>query len=441
VTVKQFVKRLQTWRQELIDEVLPHYRLGDEERGRLAFARWEDRFTGFLRENIPPHEIARFQALLYPGAYYALRGEGPLELFVRERGRPSLAFIDDLIEATTKGHLKLLNKKSSTQHPKAVKSGNSSHAPQETKEMSVRLFISHSSEDEEVTQALVSLLESAFHFDEKEIRCTSLAAYKLRPGSHTSTTLKHELRVAELVLCVLTPVSTESEWVRFELGAAWAMEGKWVVPLLVGLDFEDLPGPLRELHVIKGTDSADIHHLLEEIGRTLGWKSRPAAKVDKAVRELIRVAEEYEEDDFPLDEFDVADVYDLNIDDPAVLECIALLMANIGTIELVDGHTGRKSSRSVVKVFAEAFLDPPEECSLSYEAEISDSPFEPEDVESWEGDTPWEIDNATHYRLTAELGYKGGSVERVFEFTVEDEENGSRGKYIADGQVRWSSDE
>jgi hypothetical protein len=44
--------------------------------------------------------------------------------------------------------------------------------------MAIRVFISHSADDEALTQAFISLLEAAFHFEEREVRCTSLPGYK-----------------------------------------------------------------------------------------------------------------------------------------------------------------------------------------------------------------------------------------------------------------------
>jgi len=308
--------------------------------------------------------------------------------------------------------------------------------------MAIRVFISHSSDDEDLTQTLISLLEAAFNFEEREVRCTSLPGYKLRTGSHTSSQLKQELNEAELVVCILTPVSTESEWVRFELGAAWAMKDKWVVPLLAGLDYDELPGPLREVHAIKATDPDGIYQLLDEIGEKLQWPHRPASKVAGAVRDLVSTAEDYEQEDeddnSPFEDFNVAEVFDLDIDDDDALECIAILMANIYLVELVDGETGRDVDKEPLELFTEAFLNPDEGSNQSYNGEISEEPFEPPDDDSWEGGKPWEINNATHYRLTVQLEYSDAIIEHIFEFTVENNDDGSRRKYIEDYQVRWT---
>ncbi len=91
----------------------------------------------------------------------------------------------------------------------------------------------------------VRALEAYMVIPDHAIRCTSLPGYKLRSGSHTSTTLRAELNEAEIIIGVLTPESLESGWVMFELGAGWGAQ-KWVVPLIAGVDYDSIPGPLKE---------------------------------------------------------------------------------------------------------------------------------------------------------------------------------------------------
>ena len=111
--------------------------------------------------------------------------------------------------------------------------------------MPPKVFVSHSSNDTELVKALVDLLEKAFTLVEGDIRCTSLPGYGLESGAHTSTTLQQELRESQVVLGMLSQNGRYSEWVLFELGAAWGM-GKRVIPMLFDIDYKDLPGPLAE---------------------------------------------------------------------------------------------------------------------------------------------------------------------------------------------------
>jgi hypothetical protein len=216
------------------------------------------------------------------------------------------------------------------------------------------------------------------------------------------------------------------------------MPNKWVVPMLIGIDYEDVPDPLRELTVLRATESGSIYQLLDEIAEKLNWQTRSAARADEAVRNLVSMASEYDSNKFPLSGFDVEDFFNLEeykIDADA-LKCIALLMSNIDRIELVDGITGRRCTGSLLKAFRDAFLSCPVDCSII--TKKSTRPFEPDDPDSWQGATPWDIDNATHYRLTSKLSYSDGEETNIFDFTIANEKDGTKGRYIEQYQVRWT---
>jgi predicted nucleotide-binding protein len=112
---EDFIKRLQAWRQELTDDVINFYRNGFRERGDLAFTRWKERFTAFLK-TYNPNEAARFQGLTLNIARVIKQGEHSYDRFMREQGNRCLAFIDDLIDSVLKGHVTLLQVKFRTEN-------------------------------------------------------------------------------------------------------------------------------------------------------------------------------------------------------------------------------------------------------------------------------------------------------------------------------------
>jgi hypothetical protein len=58
--------------------------------------------------------------------------------------------------------------------------------------------------------------------------------------------MRQDLADSELVIGVITLDSLRSGYVLHELGAAWGLK-KWIVPLLgPGVDFSDVPDPLKE---------------------------------------------------------------------------------------------------------------------------------------------------------------------------------------------------
>jgi hypothetical protein len=104
VTGEEFAQQLQTWKQELIAEVIAHYHANQRERGRLAFERWKERFTAFL-ENYVPSEAERFRRITHHIMWVIKSAEHPYETFMREDGKNCLAFIDDLADSSMRGRI------------------------------------------------------------------------------------------------------------------------------------------------------------------------------------------------------------------------------------------------------------------------------------------------------------------------------------------------
>jgi hypothetical protein len=115
--------------------------------------------------------------------------------------------------------------------------------------MAIKLFISHSVNNEELARALISLLNVTFYFRNWEVRCTSLARYEPSDEILTMGQLSQELNQAKLVIFILTPFSEESGWLRLELGQAWATRNAPVVLLLAGLYFKNLSKDFPEISI------------------------------------------------------------------------------------------------------------------------------------------------------------------------------------------------
>jgi hypothetical protein len=153
--------------------------------------------------------------------------------------------------------------------------------------LSPRIFISHRHKDAAIAKALIDLLESAFDIEATDIRCTSVQGYMLTPGERTSEELRSNLAGAELVMGLLSPDTTESNYVLAELGAAWGREVT-TFPLLVrGAVYADVPSPLKERHSVsleseenclELVDSVAAKTTLERRGGSIGGKVAQAAK-------------------------------------------------------------------------------------------------------------------------------------------------------------------
>lgn len=103
---EQFIERLKEWKQEFYNEVIVIFRGGDNERGQLAFRRWESRFTSFLKERLPKEATNYTLHMMKFGAVGRF-GEHPLHSFLRNDGNKVIAFIEDLINEVSKGYINL----------------------------------------------------------------------------------------------------------------------------------------------------------------------------------------------------------------------------------------------------------------------------------------------------------------------------------------------
>lgn len=55
----EFINQVHAFKEELLNEVIAFYEHGNKERGRIAFARWKQRFREFLK-GIVPDEAEHF---------------------------------------------------------------------------------------------------------------------------------------------------------------------------------------------------------------------------------------------------------------------------------------------------------------------------------------------------------------------------------------------
>lgn len=119
------------------------------------------------------------------------------------------------------------------------------------------LFISHSEKDKNVASKLIDFVENSLQTDTLDIRCSSVPGYQLPFGKTISQQLKEDINKSSFLVVIISENSLISEWVLFELGAAWALDIP-VVPILVGdLTYKNMPGPLGSQSCIETcTDGA-----------------------------------------------------------------------------------------------------------------------------------------------------------------------------------------
>lgn len=153
--------------------------------------------------------------------------------------------------------------------------------------MAIKIFISHSSQDEALASVLTDFLMTSVKLDDSEIRCTSVPGHKLPVGSDTAITLRDELSDTAIVIGLITRYSISSAWVLFELGAAWGARKNPKSLLTDDVGYKDLPGPLSGQHVARLSSKSDLIQLVDEISELTGSTKRTSPKIDGAIDKLI----------------------------------------------------------------------------------------------------------------------------------------------------------
>lgn len=156
----------------------------------------------------------------------------------------------------------------------------------------MKVFISWSGKrSQALAQALRDWLPLVLHYVEPWVSESDIAA-----GDRWALSIASELDASNFGILCITPENLNSQWVLFEAGAlAKSMQEAKVIPLLFGLDFSDVTGPLAQFQA-KKFDQGGLSEVINSINgvaeakepedRTkqrfaLGWP-----QLEKAVEEI-----------------------------------------------------------------------------------------------------------------------------------------------------------
>ena len=156
----------------------------------------------------------------------------------------------------------------------------------------VRIFVSHSSQDKALAEALVDLLRAALPIEPEEVRCTSVEEHELPADAKHDPTLRGEIQDAVTFVGIITAASIESAYVLFELGARWGSD-KHLVPLLGGgADSSFLRGPLAAYNALQCDKAADLHQLINDLGTALRITPHAAASYQRQIERVVTASRE-----------------------------------------------------------------------------------------------------------------------------------------------------
>lgn len=92
---QQALDQLEKFKDRLVADVANAYSQRGSDFGRERFAAWRRQIDKFLYENLPG-ACAMLDRKLHHGVYFRSGSESDYDVFMREYGEPSLAFIDSL---------------------------------------------------------------------------------------------------------------------------------------------------------------------------------------------------------------------------------------------------------------------------------------------------------------------------------------------------------
>jgi hypothetical protein len=125
------------------------------------------------------------------------------------------------------------------------------------------VFISYSAQDEKLARWLYKSCEnlniSAF-----------LASISLEPGSRWKKEIQNNLLAAKWFFFLATQNSIKSDPVKHEIGGALTLNKK-IIPILYGIDFEDLPEWIKEYQGVKiaNTDTSELIRTLKAVSKKI----------------------------------------------------------------------------------------------------------------------------------------------------------------------------
>lgn len=152
-----------------------------------------------------------------------------------------------------------------------------------------RLFISHSSLDKDLAQALVDLICEALVLPRPDILCSSVEGTKLKGGDDTDDVLRQQITQVPAFISILTRKAVASTYVLFELGARWGCK-KHHIPLLAkGAGQEVLKGPLRK-NALNLSVESDVLQLLQDLAGVLKREPQPPNGYLMKVHKVVGLA-------------------------------------------------------------------------------------------------------------------------------------------------------
>jgi len=199
-----------------------------------------------------------------------------------ERGE-SIQFKDLKLTSVGIGKCKLL-KDNVDLIPKDIK---------QTKMKEPKIFISHSSDDKDVVEKAIDILE-AIGVPNSKIFCSSFEGYGVKLGEDFLERIKRELNNDVMVLFILTSNFYTSPISLCEMGASWVKTNKQILILIPPFEYSQIKGVFPTLHSMKINEQSKLNSLKDSVIEFMGlnilntsiWE-RKRNKILKEINEIL----------------------------------------------------------------------------------------------------------------------------------------------------------
>ena len=125
-----------------------------------------------------------------------------------------------------------------------------------------RIFISHSSRDEEIIKAFIDdILIGSLMVKISDIFCTTTDGTKIHSGEDWRNAIKEHLINAKITFLLITPNYKESEICLNEMGAAWVLSGQTIPLIIEPINFESVGILQNVLQVEKLLDETSLDRI------------------------------------------------------------------------------------------------------------------------------------------------------------------------------------
>jgi hypothetical protein len=128
-----------------------------------------------------------------------------------------------------------------------------------------RVFITHSSLDRDLAEAIVRALRLGTGLSVDQVFCSSVEGFGVPTGRDFLLYIQRQLASTELVVPLITPAYLDSTFCMWELGATWVRDVETFPILVPPVTVEALEGPLRTMQVSR-LDKSGMNGLAAKVG-------------------------------------------------------------------------------------------------------------------------------------------------------------------------------